>query len=318
MTSRVFVVRRSPLARPLTAVVAAVLVTSALAGCTALSLDGGCAVLPGDASRTVSASGDVGTSPAVEFPTPLLADTPEASVLTDGDGPDLETGSIVFANVTYFDASTGDSIGETSGFFRVGPAGLAEGEALDCVTLGSRVAVVGTAVELSANQNLLEAAGEDTMLVGVIDTVQALLGKANGINQLPQDGMPTVVTAVDGTPGISSTYVPAADEPRTATIKAGGGAVVEETDTVVLHARSWNWSGGSTGTVTLGEVDTWRAGVPASIEPTVEALLGEQSLVDAIVGSKVGSQILIVIPNADDPTQATVYVFDVLGILATE
>ena len=41
----------------------------------------------------------------------------------------------------------------------------------------------------------------------VIDVTAAYLGKADGFNQLPKDGMPTVVTAVDGTPGIT---VPAA------------------------------------------------------------------------------------------------------------
>ena len=56
MTSRVFVVPRSPLARPLTAVIAAVLVSGALAGCTGFSIDGGCtpAFQPGDASNAVT------------------------------------------------------------------------------------------------------------------------------------------------------------------------------------------------------------------------------------------------------------------------
>ncbi len=62
MTSRVFVVCRSPLARPLTAVIAAVLVSGALVGCSSFSLSGECipAFQPGDASNAVSASGDVG------------------------------------------------------------------------------------------------------------------------------------------------------------------------------------------------------------------------------------------------------------------
>ena len=306
------------LARTLTAVVAAVLVTGALAGCSALSGGVGCDIASGDASTTVTATGDFGSTPAVEFPTPLVVDAPEASVLSGGDGEDVETGSIVFGNAVYFDAKSGSSIGDTPQFFTASDAGLALGQALDCATTGSRVAVVGPAGELSVNSDLIQAVGEDTTIVAVIDIQQVFLGKANGINQLPQDGMPTVVTAVDGTPGISSTYVPAAEEARTAVIKAGGGAVVGADDTVVFHARSWNWTAGSTTTVTLGQVDTWSGGTPAALVPTADALLGEQALADALVGSKVGSQLLIVIPAADDPTSATVYVFDILGIVSQD
>ena len=43
----------------------------------------------------------------------------------------------------------------------------------------------------------------DTVLVFVIDVIAVYLGKADGINQLPQDGMPTVVTAPTARPGIT-------------------------------------------------------------------------------------------------------------------
>jgi peptidylprolyl isomerase len=319
----VFVVRRSPLARPVlartaSALVAAVLVTGALAGCSVLSLGAGCDIAPGDASTTITATGDLGSTPAVEFPTPLLVDSPEASVLSGSDGAAIEPGSMVFGNAVYFDAQSGASIGDTPQFFAASDAGLAIGQALACATTEARIAVVGPAGELSANADLIQAIGADTVIVAVIDVQQVFLGKANGVNQLPQDGMPTVVTAVDGTPGISSTYVPAAEEARTAVVKAGGGATVAEGDTVVFHARSWNWTAGSTTTVTLGQIDTWSAGSPVALIPTVDALIGEQALVDALVGSKVGSQMLIVIPVADDPTAATVYVFDILGILSQD
>jgi len=319
-SNRLCVVRRSPLARPVlartaSAVIAAVLVTGALAGCSALSLDGGCDIAAGDASTTITATGDLGSTPAVDFPTPLVVDAPEASVLSGADGAAIESGSMVFGNAVYFDAASGASIGESPQFFSTGDAGLAIGSALACATADSRVAVVGTAGDLSANADLVQAVGGDTLIVAVIDVEQVFLGKANGVNQLPQDGMPTVVTAVDGTPGISSTYVPAAEEARTSVIKAGGGATVTADDTVVFHARSWSWTAGATATVTLGQIDTWSAGSPVALIPTADALIGEQALVDALVGSKVGSQLLIVIPVADDPTAATVYVFDILGIL---
>jgi peptidylprolyl isomerase len=311
----VFVVRRSPLARSLTVVVAALLVGGSLAGCTGLLSGGGCEVAPGDASRAVSASGDIGDSPAVEFPTPLIADTPQSSVLTVGDGDVVGTSAVVRGNTAYFDAETGEALAEADQQFVTNEKGFALGAALACATTGSRIAFVGTVGEVSADPQIISfLGGEDATVVAVIDVEQVFLAKANGFNQLPQDGMPTVVTAVDGTPGVSTTYQPVADAPRTAVIKAGSGATVGEDDTVLLMARSWNWT---TERVTLGDVDLWETGVPAAVPPTADALLGQQALADAILGSQVGSQLLIVIPSEDVPGSATIYVFDVLGLVDT-
>jgi hypothetical protein len=308
-------VRRSPFARPLTAVIAAVLVSGALAGCTAFTLDGGCepAFQPGDASKAVTATGDVGDSPDVEFPTPLIADQTQRSVLVEGEGEPAATGSIVRARYTYFDGATGAASTESTELINASPMALGLGESLECVTVGSRIAVVGPVAEV------LEGVTEGTAgtVVAVLDIEAIYLGKANGVNQLPQDGMPTVVTAVDGEPGISSTYLPIAAEPRTSTIKAGSGATVAEGDTVIFHARSWTWSAGTSNTVTLGDVDSWSTGTPYSLVPSIEST-GDETLVDALLGSTVGSQILVVIPDAESDSSATVYVFDILGILADE
>jgi hypothetical protein len=310
----VFVVRRSPLARSLTTVIAAVLVSSTLASCTGVALaGGGCepAFGPGDASNAVTASGDVGDSPAIEFPTPLIAEETQRTVLVEGEGEPAAPGSIIRASFVYLDGASGAAGEETTAFFTASDVAKQLGEALECVTVGSRLAVVGQVGDLHP-----DATDEEGTLVVVLDIEAIYLGKANGVNQLPQDGMPTVVTAVDGTPGISSTYVPPADEPRIATIKAGGGATVADDSAVVFHARSWSWSAGTGNSVTLGQVDSWTRGTPFAFVPTLEALNGEQSLVDAIVGAKVGSQVLVVIPDADGAGTATVYLFDILGILA--
>ncbi|WP_191282083.1 hypothetical protein [Pseudolysinimonas yzui] len=307
--------RRSPLARPLTAVVAAVLVTSALVGCTGVSFSGACEPVfePGDASNAVTATGDVGDSPAVEFPTPLIAEETQRSVLVQGDGEPAAAGSVIRARYTYFDGATGASGTESTELFTASDLAMGLGESLECVTVGSRIAVVGPVAEVLDG---VEEGTEGT-IVAILDIEAIYLGKANGVNQLPQDGMPTVVTAVNGEPGISSTYQPIAEEPRTATIKAGSGATVTEDDTVVFHARSWNWSAGTTNTVTLGDVDSWTTGTPYAFAPTVDSL-GDETLVDAFIGATVGSQILVVIPAADSASSATVFVFDILGILATE
>jgi hypothetical protein len=311
--NRLWVVRRSPLSRPLTAVLAAVLVSGALAGCTSATIDGGCVskFAPGDASSAVTATGDIGDAPDVEFPTPLIAEKTQRSVLISGDGEPAAAGSVVRATFTSFDGTTGASTGDGTALLSASDVARQLGESLECVTVGARLAVVGPAADLFAD-------GAGGTIVAVLDIEAIYLGKANGVNQLPQDGMPTVVTAVDGTPGISSTYLPVAEKSRTATIKAGSGATVAEGDTVVFHARTWTWSAGTTNSVSLGAIDSWSRGTPYALVPSAETLTGQEALADAIVGATVGSQVLVVIPDPETPATATVYVFDILGILADE
>lgn len=315
-----FVVRRSPLARPvlarsLTAVVAAVLVTGTLAGCTGFSIDGGCepAFESGDASTIVSASGDVGDAPAVEFPTPLISSDVERSVTTAGSGEPAGPGAAVVYSYVYFIGETGEALNaSTSAISTADDRKLAFGEALECATPGSRIVLTGPAEKIDA-----QYAGNTETLVAVIDVQSVFLAKANGVNQLPQDGMPTVVTAVNGEPGITLTYQAAPDESRISTIKAGGGATAKDGDQVVLHVRLWTWPDGVGSTPTLEAGDTWAAGTPSVVDLS-EDVVTNKVLYDAVEGSKVGSQLLVVLAPETEGGDATVFVIDILGILSQD
>lgn len=307
--------RRSPLARPLTAVIAAVLVSGALAGCSGFSPDGGCepAFEPGDASNLVTATGDVGDAPAVEFPTPLIADETQRTVLTRGSGDPAVAGATVLYNFVYYVGANGEALSESTPTLGVATdAKLALSEALECATIGSRIVVAGPAEEIDA-----QYAGVTETLVAVIDVRDVFLGKANGVNQLPQDGMPQVVTAVDGEPGITLTYQAAPEQPRSAVIKAGGGAKLEDGDTVIAHVRTWNWPAGVGSAATLGSGDTWSEGTPTTIDLSEDGI-GDETVYSALHGAKVGSQLLVVLPAESADGGATVIVFDILGILAAE
>jgi hypothetical protein len=310
----VFVVRRSPLARPLTAVIAAVLVSGALAGCTGLPIGGGCepAFSSGEASDLITANGDIGGSPRVAFPTPLIADDVQRSVTTRGDGEIVEPGAAVKYTVVYYIGATGEALSESTPVLAAATeATLAIGEALQCATAGSRIVLAGPAEAIDAQYE-----GLTDTLVAVIDVENVFLGKANGVNQLPQDGMPTVVTAVDGDPGITLTYQEAPTETRSAVIKAGGGAEVREGDTVIFHGRNWTWPSGVGATPTQGQLDTWSSGVPSQVDVDPE-VLGDEVVYAAFEGARVGSQLLLVIPN-ESGDGATVVVLDILGILADD
>jgi hypothetical protein len=315
MTSRVFVVRRSPLARPLTAVLAAVLVSGALAGCTGFSISGACdpAYAPGDASNAITATGDVGDSPAVEFPTPLIAEETQRSVVVDGEGEPIGAGATVQYELVYYVGATGEALSESTAVLgAASAASLALGEALECATAGSRIVLAGPAEEIDA-----QYAGVTDTLVAVVDIENVFLGKANGVNQLPQDGMPTVVTAVDGEPGITLTYQEAPEEARAAVIKAGSGAEVAEGDTIIYHGRNWTWAAGLGSKPVLGQLDTWSGGAPSTLDVDPEVLTDE-TVLEALTGATVGSQLLLVVPNSSGDGGATVVVLDILGILADE
>src|SRR5690606_379116 len=118
-------------------------------------------------------------------------------------------------------------------------------EAMVCAQSGSRIAVTTT-----YGDSGIAGAGatEETLkhsVVIVLDVHGVYLGKADGLNQLPADGMPVVVTAPDGTVGItvpSGIDVPAKGDDKASTIKLGSGAKLAEGDAAVVQLANWSWA----------------------------------------------------------------------------
>ncbi|MEO5533540.1 MAG: FKBP-type peptidyl-prolyl cis-trans isomerase [Pseudolysinimonas sp.] len=309
--------RRSSLARPLTAAVAAVLISGALVGCTGFSIDGSCTptISSGDGSSTVTATGKVSTDPNVDFPTPLIVHAPQRSVVIAGDGNRVEAGDAVSVDYSIWLGSDGTKLGSSysadPSYLIADESVLALGDSLTCATVGSRVALATTAAAVYGVGGLsAQGIADDETLIYVIDIESSYLGKANGFNQIPQDGMPTVVTAVDGTPGISVLAKSLPSETRVETVKAGGGAVVADGDTALLHVRNWAWAADDS--VTLGGTDSWSKHIPGTQVITKDAA----EPLSSVVGATVGSQLLVVVPAADGSGTATIWVVDVLGITA--
>ena len=127
------------------------------------------------------------------------------------------------------------------------------------------------------------------------------------------DGMPVVVTAPDGTVGItipSGIAIP--DTDRTSTIKLGSGPKLAEGDTAFIQLASWTWPADGSGAAQ--QSSTWDSN-PQVITLTAEGEQGlSQALLDDLVGLPVGSQLLSVRAPSGDSTDATVVVIDVLGI----
>ncbi|MGO4782294.1 FKBP-type peptidyl-prolyl cis-trans isomerase [Cryobacterium sp. W22_MBD10_FK3] len=308
------------------------LVLATLTACSPGSADAGCTapVSSGDASKLVSVTGDFGSAPTVDFPTPLKTKTTQRSEIIDGSGPGLVEGQKVQVDLSVFNATTGEAIEESSydgksmASFVLNDqtlTGLTDG--LLCAQVGSRVAVAASAEDAfgpgGGNADIGVAA--DDSLVFVIDVVKSYPTRADGANQLPVAGLPAVVLAEDGTPGIT---IPSAEPPtelKVGVLKKGDGETVTEGSTVTVQYTGVLWDS--------KEVfdSSWAAGSPAAFvaadgSKTQGGVI--PGFANALIGQTVGSQIVAVLPpdqaygdQATDtiPAGSTlVFVVDILGV----
>lgn len=266
----------------------------------------------------MTASGSFAKDPNAFFPQPLISTAMEISVITEGDGETVYPGDVADIQATLYDASTGDAVTST-GYDPTSPLRTVAGNdssifstVVQCATVGSRL-VITTDARAIADTN-----PADTPVVLVIDVVDRFLGKANGADQLPEVGMPAVVLAPNGQPGIVIPKTAPPTSLKVSVLKQGAGATVADGDKVVLNYTGMLWD-------TSAVFDSsWTSGLPASFAATA----GNGGLIPgfatALVGQKVGSQVIAVIPPAlgygdagsqSVPGGATlVFVFDILGI----
>jgi hypothetical protein len=278
----------------------------------------------GAASSVVTATGRFGSAPKVEFPTPLFTKTTETSTLIAGKGSPIVTGQPVILDVTILNGADATTLQKTS-YSSTGGSLITAGkstfpalsEGLKCARIGSRIAIVGSALDSHKGvADPTNGIGKDDSFVYVVDVKNAFLARANGRNQIPVNGMPAIVLTDDGTPGIS---VPARSAPRTSTVnvlKKGAGATVTTGKFLVVKYTAIGWT-----TKTVFD-STW-PGKQASVLQ-VGAAAVSPGLNKALIGQRVGSQILAVLPpkeaTAPDGSgkapidDAAVYVVDILGI----
>lgn len=131
--------------------------------------------------------------------------------------------------------------------------------------------------------------------MAVIDVLDVMPAKASGALQFNDArGLPTVVRAPDGTPGVIIPDVPAPKEITTQTLIKGDGPKVKKDDIVVTNIMGVGWDD--------KKVTTSSWGADASVSVAAEQL----------VGATVGSQLLVVFPAAEN-APATAVVVDILG-----
>lgn len=299
-----------------------------LTGCTSTpSFDGAAcdrAAASSGIDELATVTGEVGETPRVEVFTPVRADKTSYSDLIVGTGPALtsasqgaviefalysgESGEQIFSSAFEEDAERLASID----YWSMRLPGLAK--SLECATGGSRVLATFTAEDFGAQNIAAFELEEDETVIAVIDVVEAFPAHAEGSLQFNDaGGMPTVVRAPDGRPGI---IVPDSDAPtelETQTLIKGDGEKVEADSTVLVHYTGVTWADRTV-------FDSSWGSTPATFE--LSGLI--EGFGKGLEGQTVGSQVLIVIPpelGYGDQQQGTipadstlVFVVDILAL----
>jgi peptidylprolyl isomerase len=297
-------------------------------GTTSNGASDNCTVTPtGPLAASVTVAGDFGSKPEVTIDSPLAVETTERAVLIQGDGDLVETGANVRVDYQLYDAGTGAAIGGTE--FTDGSAQLLPMDAaqlipgivdvLNCTPVGSRVVGVIESADAWGSQGQPDlGVAADTDVVFVADVVELSpppLDRADGADQPPVDGMPTVVLDANGAPTITIPATAPPAEFQLAVLKQGDGPIVGEGADVVVHYTGINWN---TGVIFDS---SWEKGAPATFN--TRKVIG--GFTAALEGQAVGSQVLVVIPPdqgygaAGNPpdiggTDTIVFVVDILGI----
>lgn len=276
--------------------------------------------------------GGTDAAPTVDFAAPLSAKDVQTKILSEGTGPKITGNQTVSLEYLGVNAGTGEVFQPTSfdgsgASVQVLTPGQQPGfcEALGSVREGSRVAILFPASVIHQNQGIEQLKlGKNDDVLFIMQIHKVYLPYAVGNEKPAQTGFPTIVRAVNGIPGVKipteSPFPKASKDGQEATatevlIEGAGDAVVEG-DSVLLHYAGYTWADGA-------KFDSsWDKGTPATFTIAKGQLI--QGFVDAVVGQKVGSQIVAVIPpnlgygaqaQGTIPANSTlVFVIDILGI----
>lgn len=302
------------------------LTAAALVGCSASPTDGCVRVTDTDAAATdlVTVTGEFGQSPDVEVYTPFEVDELAWADLTEGEGTPITTrDQMVVLDMVVLNGQTGEPAVSTSYDVTLSSVfsmarwidtlpGLEE--SLKCAQEGDRVVVALPPEGINpaaAAQIGLEEGGS---AVAVVDVRKVYLPKATGADQFTDsNGLPSVVRAPNGRPGVIIPDAPAPTQLSIQTIKKGDGEVVTGDQPVRAHYTGLLWD-------TREVFDTSWDSEPVSFD--LNAVV--PGFAAAVEGQTVGSQVLVVVPpdqgygdagqGAIPGGSTLVFVIDILGL----
>lgn len=240
----------------------------------------------------ISVDGKFGKKPKVDFEAPLVMDKTGKKVLSEGKGEAIADGEQVSAQMTLVSGTKGDEI--ESSYDSKSPAGFPMDksqisqdlyDALLGVNVGSRVLLTlnGSAEQGQPSQTLV-------YVIDVEKTTKPLT-RAEGKTVDPKDSPVDVTLADDGEPTISKPKGKKPDDLETFTTIEGKGPEVKKGQSVAVKYSGWLWDD----TSKYFDSNWKEGGQPFAVDP-----VGEAQVIDGwnegLVGQKVGSQIVLVIP----------------------
>jgi peptidylprolyl isomerase len=276
----------------------------------------------GDAVEQINVEGAFGEEPTATFPTPITGTGIETKVISAGTGGKIVGNQRVALHFTGYNGTTGEQFqGSEFGTENYIIQDLLVGSlpnfcnALTGVEVGSRVAVLLDAENAHQSQGVESLGiGASDAIIFIFDVVDAYLQRASGEAKSPEAGLPTVILAPNGQPGIQIPVGDAPSEFKRSVLIEGAGEEIAIGDTVVVHYSGWTWEG--------EQFDSsWETLAPASFQVSAESVI--QGFVQSLEGVKVGSQVVAVIPpelGYGDQAQGSIpagstliFVIDVLG-----
>jgi peptidylprolyl isomerase len=298
-----------PAARTAAALIAALgLMTVAACGSTSSGSSGSATTAPASvALRGVTATGavDLKTAPKVALgKTPISAKAVEHKVLTPGTGKAATKADTVRLRAQIYNGTSGKLLddgyaaGRNEEGYRLGRTDIVAGftEGLVGATKGGRIAFTIPPEKGfgSAGNDQLGVKGTDTIVVVAdIADVRTPLTKVDGTQTAAPAGLPTVEFK-NGPTKEPTVTVPKSAAPTTtqqATLVQGTGATVQKGQTISAQYHGLLWKDGSVFD------SSWQRGASADFPIGVGGVIPGWD--NTLVGKKVGSRVLLVIPPKD-------------------
>ena len=231
----------------------------------------------------VVVDGAVGAEPTVTLPaTPFTVSAAVARVVDEGTGEEIAEGDLVELHSVWFNGADGAKL--SSSWETGAPETLSASRSL--VSQLSDI-VIGGKVGTRFAFALPAAEGGSNVAVGEI--VSRKDGRAKGTAVEPKEGLPTVTLAENGEPSIEAVEADAPTELVVQPLIEGAGPEVQAGQTVTVQYAGWLWDDG-----TLFD-SSWKNGAPFDVQNVGQAqvIAGWN---EGLVGQKVGSQVMLVIP----------------------
>ena len=316
-----------------------VILAAALTGCSSASSNAAGVAIPANCTPLPQSANAMQVSiklakndvPAVSFPQPLKASKSSRNIVKQGTGTLFQGAQDIEFEYSAFNARTGkmfqSSAWNGSNFITqvIGKAETKNATTFCQALAGAREGAVVTALMNAKDSHGAQAVASagiaaNDAVVFVFKLRKVFLPRAIGSAKAPQDGFPQVVLSETGIPGLvmqdwSESAAPT--EFRKETLIEGAGKAIRAGDTVTVHYSGFVWSSSKT------KFDSsWDSGNPAQFQLSTGTVI--PGFISAIVGEKVGSQVVAVLPpsvaygsqaTGSIPANATlIFVIDILGV----